>query len=120
VLVLDEPTTGLDGPTAGAVLGPLRLLAQGRTTLLISHDLRMAPFADRVVVLDRGRVAAVGTHEELHRSSGVYHRLWAAQHPTRRPTAAPAAGRHAARPGARPTTTRRARPVGEPHPGALT
>jgi ABC-type multidrug transport system fused ATPase/permease subunit len=49
VLVLDEPTTGLDARTARNVLGPLRRLMAGRTTILITHDLRLAPRADRIV-----------------------------------------------------------------------
>ncbi|GLY85509.1 ABC transporter ATP-binding protein [Actinoallomurus iriomotensis] len=52
VLVLDEPTTGLDAPTARRVLAPLRRLMAGRTTILITHDLHLAPEADRIVVLD--------------------------------------------------------------------
>jgi ATP-binding cassette, subfamily B, bacterial len=53
VLVLDEPTTGLDAPTARRVLGPLRRLMAGRTTILITHDLHLAPEADQIIVLGR-------------------------------------------------------------------
>jgi ABC-type transport system involved in cytochrome bd biosynthesis fused ATPase/permease subunit len=58
VLVLDEPTTGLDPDTARRVLAPLRTAAQGRTVLLITHDPVAAEFADRVVHLVDGEVAA--------------------------------------------------------------
>ncbi|MCO6008215.1 ABC transporter ATP-binding protein/permease [Actinoallomurus purpureus] len=51
VLILDEPTTGLDAPTARRVLEPLRRLMAGRTTILITHDLHLAPEADRVITL---------------------------------------------------------------------
>ncbi|WP_433179772.1 ABC transporter ATP-binding protein [Actinoallomurus sp. CA-150999] len=51
VLILDEPTTGLDAPTARRVLEPLRRLMAGRTTILITHDLHLAPEADKVVTL---------------------------------------------------------------------
>jgi ATP-binding cassette, subfamily B, bacterial len=51
VLILDEPTTGLDAPTARRVLEPLRRLMSGRTTILITHDLHLAPAADQVIVL---------------------------------------------------------------------
>jgi ATP-binding cassette, subfamily B, bacterial len=51
VLILDEPTAGLDAPTARRVLAPLRRLMAGRTTILITHDLHLAPRADRVIVL---------------------------------------------------------------------
>ncbi|WP_329237045.1 ABC transporter ATP-binding protein/permease [Actinoallomurus sp. NBC_01490] len=53
VLILDEPTTGLDAPTARRVLGPLRRLMAGRTTILITHDLHLAPEADRIIVVGR-------------------------------------------------------------------
>src|SRR5439155_10650493 len=56
VLILDEPTTGLDGESADRLLGPLRRLASGRTTIVISHDLLTVRQATRVIVLDRGRV----------------------------------------------------------------
>jgi ATP-binding cassette subfamily B protein len=55
VLILDEPTTGLDAPTARRVLGPLRRLMAGRTTILITHDLRLAPEADKIIALDGSR-----------------------------------------------------------------
>ena len=57
VLVLDEPTTGLDGQAKAALLGPLRRLAAGRTTIVVSHDPDVLAWADRVVTLHDGRVA---------------------------------------------------------------
>jgi ATP-binding cassette subfamily B protein len=56
VLILDEPTTGLDASTARRVLGPLRRLMAGRTTILITHDLHLAPEADNVITLDETRL----------------------------------------------------------------
>jgi ABC-type multidrug transport system fused ATPase/permease subunit len=58
VLVLDEPTTGLDADAKAALLGPLRTLAAGRTTIVISHDPDVLDWADRVVRLADGRVVA--------------------------------------------------------------
>nr|WP_281376353.1 ABC transporter ATP-binding protein [Actinomycetospora corticicola] len=79
ILVLDEPTTGLDAPTARAVLDPLRRLSGGRTTIVVSHDLTPARDADLVVVLDEGRVVQQGRHADLLTRRGVYADLWAAQ-----------------------------------------
>ncbi|MGI5467219.1 ABC transporter ATP-binding protein [Streptomyces sp. CA-132043] len=75
VLVLDEPTAGLDGPAARQVTQPLRRLRAGRTTLLITHDLSLAPHADRVLVVDGGRLVETGTHAELLSRGGTYARL---------------------------------------------
>jgi ATP-binding cassette, subfamily B, bacterial len=58
VLVLDEPTTGLDAEAKAALLGPLRALAAGRTTIVVSHDPDVLAWADRVVWLEDGRIAA--------------------------------------------------------------
>jgi ATP-binding cassette, subfamily B, bacterial len=72
VLVLDEPTTGLDGPAARRVVQPLRRLVSGRTTVMITHDLTLAPDADRILVVDGGRLVEEGTHGELMAREGVY------------------------------------------------
>ena len=77
VLVLDEPSTGLDAEARDALIEPLRALMRDRTTIVISHDLLTTRDADRIVVLDGGRVVETGTHTHLVSSGGLYARLWA-------------------------------------------
>jgi ABC-type multidrug transport system fused ATPase/permease subunit len=72
VLVLDEPTAGLDAEAARRVILPLLRLIAGRTTLLVTHDLRLARLASRILVLEKGRVEDAGTHDELLRRGGRY------------------------------------------------
>ncbi|WP_413758332.1 ABC transporter ATP-binding protein [Streptomyces sp. MMBL 11-3] len=91
VLVLDEPTAGLDALAARRVVRPLRRLVSGRTTLMITHDLTLAPDADRILVVDGGRLVEQGTHEELLARAGTYARL-AGRPPTDTADAADAEG----------------------------
>ncbi|MFG3022080.1 ABC transporter ATP-binding protein [Streptomyces sp. NPDC048254] len=72
VLVLDEPTAGLDAIAARQVVTPLRRLMAGRTTIMITHDLTLAPDADRILVVDHGRLVEAGTHAELLARDGAY------------------------------------------------
>jgi len=76
ILILDEPSTGLDARAKAALVDPLRKLMSDRTTLVISHDLLTTRDADLIVVLDRGGVVERGRHEELIASGGLYARLW--------------------------------------------
>jgi ATP-binding cassette, subfamily B, bacterial len=72
ILVLDEATSALDTQTERAVQEALEQLAEGRTTIAIAHRLSTVRDADQIVVLDRGRVAEIGTHEELLSAGGRY------------------------------------------------
>ncbi|MFF9077172.1 ABC transporter ATP-binding protein [Streptomyces sp. NPDC014872] len=76
VLLLDEPTTGLDTLAARRIITPLKRLAHGRTTLVITHDLALAPDADRILVLDEGRLVESGTHPQLLGHDGLYTTLF--------------------------------------------
>jgi ATP-binding cassette subfamily B protein len=78
ILLLDEATATLDLVTEARVVRALGVLSAGRTTLLIAHRLQTARDADRIVVIDRGRVAEVGSHEQLLARRGQYARLWEA------------------------------------------
>ena len=72
ILVLDEATSALDTQTERAVQEALERLAEGRTTIAIAHRLSTVRDADQIVVLDRGSVAEIGTHDELIAAGGRY------------------------------------------------
>src|ERR671915_486758 len=77
VLVLDEPSTGLDAEARSALDEPLRRLMSDRTTIVISHDLLTVRDADQILVLEGGRVAERGSHAELVAAGGRYASMWA-------------------------------------------
>jgi ABC-type multidrug transport system fused ATPase/permease subunit len=75
ILILDEPQTGLDAEAANAVEESWRTLTEGRTTFVIAHELRLVRSVDQILVLEEGRVAESGIHEDLVSSGGLYTRL---------------------------------------------
>jgi ATP-binding cassette subfamily B protein len=79
ILLLDEATSALDAESEQAVQQALERLAVGRTTLVVAHRLATVRRADRILVLEEGRVVAQGTHEHLVRDGGLYARLAALQ-----------------------------------------
>ncbi|WP_119069837.1 ABC transporter ATP-binding protein [Rubrobacter indicoceani] len=91
ILVLDEPQSGLDAEAAAAVEESWRELTEGRTTFLISHELRLVRDVDAILFIEGGSLVEAGTHEELLAFGGGYARLYALQnHDDKRESPVPA------------------------------
>ncbi|MBA3531181.1 MAG: ABC transporter ATP-binding protein [Ardenticatenales bacterium] len=77
ILILDDSTSAIDSATEDEIQRAIQRARQGRTTLLITHRLSQIRWADTILVLERGRVVASGSHEELLRHSPLYRRIFA-------------------------------------------
>ncbi|WP_084477767.1 ABC transporter ATP-binding protein [Nocardia jejuensis] len=82
LLLLDEATAVLDPQAEASVLVAAESVTQGRTAVIVAHRLATAAQADRIAVVEHGRIAEIGTHEELLSNEGPYSRLWAAARAT--------------------------------------
>ncbi|WP_304940917.1 ATP-binding cassette domain-containing protein [Streptacidiphilus sp. P02-A3a] len=91
LLVLDEPTSALDARGEHRVFSHLRVLAEDRAVCLVTHRLQNVRLADRIYVLDKGRVIQCGTYDELLAQPGrLFHELWLLQHVADDDTGVPA------------------------------
>jgi ABC-type multidrug transport system fused ATPase/permease subunit len=79
ILILDEPSTGLDAESTDQVLQALRKLMKGKTTIIISHELNLIRHADKIIVIKDGEIEQMGTHDESIRAGGLYANLYAMQ-----------------------------------------
>ena len=79
ILILDEATSALDSRTEASIQETLKGVAARRTSIVIAHRLSTIVDADRILVLDQGRVAEQGSHAELLRKRGLYAEMWERQ-----------------------------------------
>lgn len=87
ILILDEATSSLDSASEEAVQSALEEVQRGRTTLMIAHRLSTIRRADRIAVVEQGRIVELGRHQDLLIAGGLYHRLWNLQYHGHQPMA---------------------------------
>ncbi len=80
IILLDEATASLDPENEAEIQKAIDRLVRGRTLIVVAHRLKTVQHADQIVVLDHGRIAELGGHDELLSLNGLYARLWQRQH----------------------------------------
>jgi len=75
ILIFDEPTSALDALTEKTIKEMLFEKTNGKTTFIIAHHLSTVSLADKIMVLDKGRIVQMGTHDELIQQQGLYRRM---------------------------------------------
>lgn len=76
ILVLDEATSSLDSESESLIQDALRVLMKDKTVIVIAHRLSTIIQMDRIIVMEKGKVVDMGTHEELMKKVGIYQKLW--------------------------------------------
>ena len=79
ILILDEPTAALDPIAESGLYKNYNEVSKDKTTLFISHRLASTSFCDRILLLDKGRIAEEGTHDELLKKNGIYSQMYMMQ-----------------------------------------
>ena len=79
ILVFDEATSNVDNETEAALQRSIERISTDRTTIIIAHRLSTVRNADKIAVLDSGKITELGRHEELVDADGLYSRLWSVQ-----------------------------------------
>ena len=79
VLIFDEPTAALDPKTEHEIYSIFRQIAAGKTTVVISHRLGLAKIADRIAVMENGKIVEIGTHDELIELGEIYYSMFTRQ-----------------------------------------
>ena len=79
VLVLDEPTSSIDPETEYQILTSIKEIAKNKTTILVSHKLSCAIYADKIIHLEHGRIIENGSHQQLMKAGGKYSKLFKMQ-----------------------------------------
>jgi ABC-type multidrug transport system fused ATPase/permease subunit len=83
-VIFDDPLSAVDAEREEFILANLREFFRGRTSILIAHRISAVRNADRIIVLDEGRIVDSGRHEELAAREGIYRRIWTLQQAERR------------------------------------
>jgi ATP-binding cassette subfamily B multidrug efflux pump len=84
IVIFDDPLSAVDAEREEYILGKLREFFHGRTSILIAHRISAVMHADQTIVIDKGRIAERGTHDELIAGGGIYDRIWRLQQAERR------------------------------------
>jgi len=79
VIVLDEPTSAIDPIEESAIYRKFMELSDGKTAIIVTHRLGSVKIADRILVMDKGRIVEEGTHDSLMSEGGMYHQMYQAQ-----------------------------------------